>query len=304
MKQNNIRALDLAAALGISKSLMTDILHYRRRLSREVIRKLAFRFSVSQELLNKSYNLVTAATKPAKSPQPVNQSARPIRQAVQAIIQPNTQPFGTLNWNSLVLTKSSHFAYSEAGPNKNNSPAIINTQKNSMIITPSTNEDIPAIRDLFGAAIEYQKQKFGKHWEGFNEEQVAGEIDKNLHWKITEGEQIAAFFSVAFTDALVWDERDADPAIYLHRIVTNPAFHGRAYVRHITAWAMDYGRAAGKRFVRLDTNRENTRLNVYYQQCGYRFSGFKKFDDVNNPLIPKHYFGPGLSLYEKCIDEP
>jgi HTH-type transcriptional regulator / antitoxin HigA len=30
MKQNNIMASDLAAGLGISKSLMTDILHYRR----------------------------------------------------------------------------------------------------------------------------------------------------------------------------------------------------------------------------------------------------------------------------------
>jgi ribosomal protein S18 acetylase RimI-like enzyme len=171
-----------------------------------------------------------------------------------------------------------------------------------MIITPSTPDDIPAIRELFEAAIDYQKQKFGKHWHGFNEEGVAAEIDENLHWKIEEGEQIAAFFSIAFTDSLVWDERDADPAIYLHRIVTNPAFRGRAYVRHITAWAMDYGRAAGKRFVRLDTDKENARLNVYYQQCGYRPCGIKIFDDVNNPRIPKHYFGAGLSLYEKSVD--
>jgi ribosomal protein S18 acetylase RimI-like enzyme len=171
----------------------------------------------------------------------------------------------------------------------------------SLIITPSTQEDVPTIRELFDAAIAYQKQKFGKHWHGFNEELVCEEIDKNLHWKITEREEIAAFFSIAFTDALVWDERDADPAIYLHRIVTNPAFRGRAYVRHITAWAMDYGRAAGKNFVRLDTDRENTKLNAYYQQCGYQFCGVKTFHDYNNPAIPKHYFGSGLSLYEKPI---
>jgi RimJ/RimL family protein N-acetyltransferase len=171
-----------------------------------------------------------------------------------------------------------------------------------MIITPSIPEDVPAIRDLFDAAIAYQKQKFGKHWQGFNEELVATEISKHLHWKIMEAGAIASFFSIAFTDALVWDERDADPAIYLHRIVTNPAFRGKGYVRHITTWAMDYGRDAGKRFVRLDTDRENARLNVYYQQCGYRFCGVKKFDDADNPRIPKHYFGAGLSLYEKGID--
>jgi ribosomal protein S18 acetylase RimI-like enzyme len=170
-----------------------------------------------------------------------------------------------------------------------------------MMITPSTPEDIPAIRDLFGAAVEYQKQKFGKHWHGFNEELVIAEIGKHLHWKIMEGDAIASFFSIAFTDALVWDERNADPAIYLHRIVTNPAFRGRAYVGHITAWAMDYGRAAGKKFVRLDTDRENARLNAYYQECGYQFRGIKTFHDLDNPDIPKHYFGSGLSLYEKSI---
>ena len=61
MKQNNIKASDLAAGVGISKSLLSDILHYRRRLSREVIRKLASRFNVSQELLNKPYNLAPVA---------------------------------------------------------------------------------------------------------------------------------------------------------------------------------------------------------------------------------------------------
>jgi HTH-type transcriptional regulator/antitoxin HigA len=85
MKQHSVKASDLAADLGISKSLLSDILHYRRRLSREVIRKLAFRFKIPQELLNKPYNLVPAAAKPAKSP--------------QAISQPKAQPFGTPNRN-------------------------------------------------------------------------------------------------------------------------------------------------------------------------------------------------------------
>jgi HTH-type transcriptional regulator/antitoxin HigA len=59
MKENKLKAVDLAAELEISKSLVSDILHYRRGLSREVIRKLASRFKVSQELLNKPYKLVS-----------------------------------------------------------------------------------------------------------------------------------------------------------------------------------------------------------------------------------------------------
>lgn len=60
MRQNNVKAKDLAAEVGISKSHLSDILHYRRRLSRELIRKLASRFTVPQELLNKPYNSTPA----------------------------------------------------------------------------------------------------------------------------------------------------------------------------------------------------------------------------------------------------
>jgi ribosomal protein S18 acetylase RimI-like enzyme len=170
-----------------------------------------------------------------------------------------------------------------------------------MIITLSTKDDLAEIRDLFHSAIEYQKLKFGKHWHGMNEEKLLAEIGDNLHWKVMEDEQIAAFFSIAFTDPLIWDERDADPAIYLHRIVTNPEFRGRGFVTVITDWAEAYGREAGKTFIRLDTDRDNDRLNAYYQQCGYTYCGIKTFHDTDNPLIPKHYFGSGLSLYEKRI---
>lgn len=107
---------------------------------------------------------------------------------------------------------------------------------------------------------------------------------------------------MAYNDQLVWGERDADPSIYLHRIVTNPAFRGKGYVKKIVAWAEDHGRAAGKGFIRLDTYVGNKRLNDYYRECGFRFSGVKTFDDDADGMVPKHYLGPGgLSLFEKRI---
>ena len=59
MKENKLKAVDLARELGVSKSLVSDILHYRRGLSRDIIRKLANRFKVSQELFNKPYKLIS-----------------------------------------------------------------------------------------------------------------------------------------------------------------------------------------------------------------------------------------------------
>ena len=59
MRENKLKAVDLAGELAVSKSLVSDILHYRRGLSRDIIRKLANRFKVSQELFNKPYKLVS-----------------------------------------------------------------------------------------------------------------------------------------------------------------------------------------------------------------------------------------------------
>lgn len=59
MNENKLKSVDLAKLLAISPSLVSDILNYRRGLSKEIIRKLSERFKVSQELFNKSYKLVS-----------------------------------------------------------------------------------------------------------------------------------------------------------------------------------------------------------------------------------------------------
>ena len=57
MEKTNIGQSDLAAELGVSKSLVSDILNFRRGFSRSLTRKLVKRFRVSGELFNKPYKL-------------------------------------------------------------------------------------------------------------------------------------------------------------------------------------------------------------------------------------------------------
>ena len=58
---HHLKAKDLSELLGVSKGLVSDILHYKRGLSKEVIRKLAAHFSVSQEAFNRPYPLIMEA---------------------------------------------------------------------------------------------------------------------------------------------------------------------------------------------------------------------------------------------------
>ena len=60
MEDHNIKAKDLVDLLGISKGYVSDILNYKKGLSKEVIRKLADRFKVSQETFNRPYKLIVS----------------------------------------------------------------------------------------------------------------------------------------------------------------------------------------------------------------------------------------------------
>lgn len=57
MADHNMKATDLVTLLGISKGYVSDILNYKKGLSKEVIRKLATHFKLSQEAFNRPYKL-------------------------------------------------------------------------------------------------------------------------------------------------------------------------------------------------------------------------------------------------------
>ena len=57
MADHKMKPKDLVDLLGVSKGYVSEILNYKKGLSKEVIRKLAERFKVSQEAFNREYKL-------------------------------------------------------------------------------------------------------------------------------------------------------------------------------------------------------------------------------------------------------
>jgi HTH-type transcriptional regulator / antitoxin HigA len=60
MRDHELKAIDLANLLNVSKGYVSDILNYKKGLSKEVIRKLADHFKVKQEAFNRPYKLKSA----------------------------------------------------------------------------------------------------------------------------------------------------------------------------------------------------------------------------------------------------
>jgi len=59
MADHKLKPKDLVGILGISKGYVSEILHYKKGLSKDVIRRLAEYFKVTQEAFNRPYKLAS-----------------------------------------------------------------------------------------------------------------------------------------------------------------------------------------------------------------------------------------------------
>jgi ribosomal protein S18 acetylase RimI-like enzyme len=166
-----------------------------------------------------------------------------------------------------------------------------------MIIEHCTLTDISEIFRLYKIATEYQKSiKAVVIWPEFEYRLVETEIKENRQWKLLIDDQIACVWATTFSDEKIWEERNADPAIYIHRIATNPQFRGNNFVKIIVEWAKDYAKIKSKNYVRLDTLGNNIRLIDYYKSAGFDFLGMFNLKDTSG--LPAHYHNTPACLFE------
>ena len=59
MNERKMKSVELSEILGVSKGLVSDILNYKKGLSKEIIRKLSEIFKVSHEAFNRHYELIS-----------------------------------------------------------------------------------------------------------------------------------------------------------------------------------------------------------------------------------------------------
>ena len=165
-----------------------------------------------------------------------------------------------------------------------------------MEIINSSIDDLELILNLYRAATEYQKERFISHWPEFDSQMVINEILENRQWKMMIDGEVACIWATTFSDPMIWEDKDIDPSIYIHRITTNPNFRGKGLVKQIASWSKNYATQKGKKFVRMDTVGENHKLIEHYTSCGFDFLGL--FQLTNTDGLPLHYHNAVVSLFE------
>ena len=166
-----------------------------------------------------------------------------------------------------------------------------------MKVENSTLSDIEEIFRLYRIASEYQKTKPGVVvWPEFDRAMVENELVENRQWKISIQGKMACTWAITFSDEQIWEEKNADPAMYIHRIATDPEFRGNNFVKKIVEWAIPFARMKDKQFIRLDTLGNNEKLIQHYTLAGFKFLGM--FDLKNTDGLPDHYGTAPAALFE------
>lgn len=166
-----------------------------------------------------------------------------------------------------------------------------------MKILTSDTHDLAVIFRLYDLATEYQKRIFPDNtWPEFKKSLIETEISEERQFKLVIEEQIACVWAIAFDDPYIWEERNRDPSLYIHRIATHPDFRGLGFVSKIVDWAKEYASFHGKNFIRMDTCGNNQKLIGYYTKSGFDFLGMVRLKHTD--ALPAHYQDMDVCLFE------
>lgn len=148
-------------------------------------------------------------------------------------------------------------------------------------------EDVDAVFNLYEEARILQASRNMVVWPFFEKQFLENEITNKQQWKIVIDGEIACNWTITLTDKEIWEKRETGDAIYIHRIVTNPNFRGNNFVTKMVEWAKIYAAKNKRKYVRLDTVGNNTRLIEHYTKSGFTFLGMFQLTDTKS--LPAHY---------------
>lgn len=168
-------------------------------------------------------------------------------------------------------------------------------------IEPTSLEDLPFIHWIYEEAIRYHQRMQYNVWKGYDKQVLEQETRMGLLHKLVIDGKIALVFSAIYSDKQLWEDRDRDDAVYVHRMAVNPEFRGRRLFAKVFEWLVNDAKKRGRKFLRLDTWGDNPKMIAYYESFGYRFVRYHS--SGNDPELPIPHRNMFFVLMEYKVPE-
>ncbi|TWI77915.1 Acetyltransferase (GNAT) family protein [Lacibacter cauensis] len=167
-------------------------------------------------------------------------------------------------------------------------------------IIHATADDLPVIYGLFEEAIRFQKANNFTGWKQYDKAFIKADIANGLLYKIVSDKDTACIFSICFSDALIWREREKGHALYLHRVVLNRKYAGTHMFGQVLAWAQQLAKERKLQFLRMDTWADNRKLIAYYQSFG--FAVIETYTTPGTIELPVQHRNLHVALLERPVN--
>lgn len=154
--------------------------------------------------------------------------------------------------------------------------------------------DLEQIFALFDHSVAYQEKKGYPVWKNYDKQAIIHDVEQKNQYKVVVDSTLAMVFSVRYSDKIIWRELDKGDALYLHRIVVNPACKGQKLFGVILDWAIAHAKQKNLGRIRLDTWAANPTLIRYYE--GFGFTRIEDFTTPDSEELPVHNRSLALTL--------
>lgn len=160
--------------------------------------------------------------------------------------------------------------------------------------------DIHFIYSLFEDSIAYIKTNNYVGWTTYDTIFIRQDIENNLQFKIVQDSSILCVFSICFTDTLIWRDKEAGDAVYLHRIAVNREFKGQKQFGKILHWSKELAQKKGLKRIRMDTWAANSNIINYYKSFG--FQHIENYTTPNTNALPEQHRNLKVALLELALE--
>jgi ribosomal protein S18 acetylase RimI-like enzyme len=165
-----------------------------------------------------------------------------------------------------------------------------------MVTENASIEDLPVIYEMFEQAIAFQKKNNYIGWQDYDKAFIRSDVENQLLFKITNGEDVICIFCICFTDLLIWRDKEQGNAIYLHRIVLNQHFKGEKVFKKVLDWAIPFATEKKLKYIRMDTWADNAKIIAYYESYGFKF--IENYTTPGTEALPVQHRNLNVALLE------
>jgi ribosomal protein S18 acetylase RimI-like enzyme len=142
-----------------------------------------------------------------------------------------------------------------------------------MKVRLATPVDVALVADMLDEATAFVATFGFDQWPlPFPRDELLQRVRQRELYVVEVEREPAATFTLLWDDPFFWGERPPD-AVYLHKLAVRRAFAGRRLGEQIVEWVDATAAAAGRSFVRLDTQRDDPGIRRYYERLGFELRG-------------------------------